>query len=358
MTDGATSSATSSAISAGPRRRARSARASRVPIAARVLACCALLTGCAQGQYLTQAERIGPDSGGDSCRPYLVALDATGNYYTRDILTGAAVGAAGGASLGALLGQNLKSTLIGAAAGAVAGGAAGYWTALQQKSQDEAVLSQRFSGDIARDNAEIDRTQLAFNALTDCRVRQADAIRADYRAQRIDRPTALARMAQVKQWARHDAEVGRRIESRIQDRSAQFQTAAEHLSPGTDAAVATAYAPPPSRPATLREAAPLTLHPGPTAPSVASLPAGAPVTVTAAQGGYALVQTPTGERGYTPLSALAGPGASPNAENTPQLNGGGEVRTLAGSNAARRDQFAQSVSVASHNAADGFDLSG
>lgn len=326
------------------------------PRAALLLASCALLGSCAQGQFSTQSSRIGPDTGNDSCRPYLVALDATGNYYGTDILTGAAVGAVGGAGLGALFGQNLQSTLYGAAAGALAGGAAGYWTALNKQSQDEAVLRQRVAGDIGRDNAEIDKTQSAFNQLTDCRVRQANAIRADYQAHRIDRPTALARMDQVRGWARHDAQVGQHIEGQITDRSQQFADAANHLSPGTSSAVAAANTPPPARPATTRVSTPLKLRPDPGAPTAGSLAPGSAVTVTGARGQYALVQTSSGERGYTPMADLSGPGA--NAPAASQVNGGGEVRTLAGSNAARRDQFAESVSVANAAAANGFDLSG
>lgn len=318
---------------------------------------CALLGSCAQGQFSTQSSRIGPDEGNDSCRTYLVVLDATGNYYGTDIVTGAAVGAAGGAALGALFGQNLKSTLYGAAAGAVAGSAAGYWTALNKQTQDEAVLRQRVAGDIGRDNAEIDKTQDAFNQLTDCRVRQANTIREDYQAHRIDRPTALARMDAVRAWAKHDAEVGQHIEGQIQDRSNQFADAANHLSPGASTAVAQASTAPPARPATLRRAAPLKLRPASSAPTLTALSPGTPVTVTQARGDYALVQTSSGERGYTPLADLSGPGAGERAQATPQANGG-EVSTLAGSNAARRDQFAESVSVASSATASGFDLSG
>lgn len=331
--------------------------------AASLLVSCAMLTGCASGQFSTQSSRIGPDDGTDSCRPYLVALDSTGNYFGTDILTGAAVGAAGGATLGALLGGNLKSALIGGTAGAAAGAAAGYWTALQQQSQDQAVLRTRVSGDISRDNAEIDKTQDAFNQLTDCRVRQANAIRAAYRAHSIDRPTAVAQLLVVKQRAMHDTEVAQQIEGQIQDRSAQFQDAADHLAPGTSQAVAAADQPRPSRPATVRRAAPLKLRPDPAAPDVTSLPAGDRVTVASGRGDYALVETTGGERGYTPFADLAGPGANARAEATSPMSGaqgsgGGDVRTLAGSNAARRDQFAESVSVSKQEAATGFDLSG
>ncbi len=336
--------------SAGPRQAARTAML--------MLVSCSMLTGCASGQFSTQASRIGPDDGTDSCRPYLVALDSTGNYFGTDILTGAAAGAAGGAALGALFGQDLKSALIGAAAGAAAGAATGYWVALEKQGQDQAVLTTRVSGDISRDNAQIDKTQDAFNQLTDCRVRQANAIKQAYKDHRIDRQTAVAQLGVVKQRAIHDAQVAQQIEGQIQDRSAQFQVAADHLSPGTTAAVAAADKPPPSHPATVRQAAPLKLRPDPAAPDVTTLAAGDKVTVARARGSYALVETGNGQRGYTPFTDLSGPGANASAANTPQISGGGEVRTLAGSNAARRDQFAESVAVSKQEAATGFDLSG
>ncbi|MCO6419005.1 hypothetical protein JYK14_23010, partial [Siccirubricoccus sp. KC 17139] len=73
----------------------------------------ALLAGC----VTTREGRIGADDGTDSCRPQVVALDSTGNFFAEDILRGAAIGAVGGAALGAIAGGDWRSALIGAAAG-------------------------------------------------------------------------------------------------------------------------------------------------------------------------------------------------------------------------------------------------
>ena len=160
-----------------------------------VIAITGLLCGCAPGAFTTQSQRIGPDDGTDSCRTQLVALDSTGNFFGAQILQGAAVGAGVGALAGGLIGGlatgNWRGAAIGALAGGITGGVIGgsnaYWNALQQQQMDQAALYSRVSLDLERENAQIDKTQLAFDQLEDCRFRQAQAINADY-AGAPDRP--------------------------------------------------------------------------------------------------------------------------------------------------------------------------
>lgn len=306
-----------------------------------------LLTGCAQGPLSTQSARIGPDDGSDACRQYVVALDSTGNYFGADILKGAAMGAVAGGLVGGLIGGNWKGALIGAGAGAVLGGAAGYWGALQQQASDQATLNTRVRGDLNQENVAIDKTQLAFNQLMDCRFRQAGAIQADYAARRIDRPTAISYMSGLKQRAQRDLAIASQINGQIASRGAQFDVAADNLAPGATARPRAA-----SRSATLRSAAPLKLRPDAGAPEIASLPAQQQVTISPAKAGYVLVETPSGQRGYAPADAISG-GASMRQASTSQSD---DVRSLAGSNAARRDDFAQSVTVSERAVASGFEL--
>src|ERR1700761_2648531 len=63
-----------------------------------------LLCSCAPGAFTTQAQRIGPDDGTDACRPQLVALDSTGDFFGAAILQGTAIGAGTGALAGGLIG--------------------------------------------------------------------------------------------------------------------------------------------------------------------------------------------------------------------------------------------------------------
>ncbi len=321
-------------------------------IATSVIMCVSLLGGCAQGQFSTQTTRIGADDGTDTCRRYLVALDAQGDYFGADILRGAAVGAALGGLTGLLAGQNLKSTLIGAGAGAVLGGGAGYWSSLQQQSQDRAVLASQMTSDLQRENGEIGRAQFAFDALVDCRFHQGQTIQADYLAHRIDRPAAVAQMAQVKQRAEHDLEVAHRLNDQIAGRSQQFEVAADKIQPGAGAPLAS---PPPQRQAVVRRASPLKLQPNPNSPDVGKVAAREPVQVGTNRGGYALVQTSNGTRGYAAVDIFQGATVPP-VTSAAQPNS--DVRTLAGSNAARRDDFAQSVAVSEQATRSGFELVG
>jgi hypothetical protein len=331
-----------------------------------VVAVSGLLCGCAPGAMTTQSQRIGPDDGTDSCRPQLVALDSTGNFFGAAILQGAAIGAGTGALAGGLIGGlatgNWRGAAFGALAGGVTGGVVGgttaYWSALQQQRMDQASLYSRVSLDLERENAQIDKTQLAFDALVDCRYRQAQAINADYAARRIDRATAEAAMAVVRQRAARDLQVAKLVNQQIQDRGQQFGVAAGNIDPAAGAAIAAAQVPP--QPAVVRTAAVVKLRPDPGAPSIAQLQPREQVTVTSGRNGYALVQTASGQQGYVSATDLQGAGGRRSISLAPAAAAAtsSDVRTLAGSNAARRDDFAQSVAVTEKAQASGFELAG
>jgi hypothetical protein len=327
-----------------------------------VLAVAGFQAGCAQGPITSQASRIGTDDGTDSCRTQVVALDSTGNFFGEDILKGAATGALAGGLAGALIGHNYKDALIGAAVGGAAGAATGYWVALQQQNRDQASLYGQVTGDLSRENAQIDKTQFAFDRLMDCRFRQAQEINAQYRAMQIDRPTAEARMTIVRQHVQRDIGLAKQIDQQIVNRGQQFDVAADNIAPGTTAAIAV-KAPPP-RTASIKQPAALKLRPDPASPDIGQLAAKQPVTVTDSRDGYALVRTSTGELGYAPTSALQTPSqnargvkAQPAATTTPASDSN-DIRTLDGSNAARRDGFAQSVAVSEQAANTGFEVAG
>jgi hypothetical protein len=322
-----------------------------------------LLCGCAPGAFTTQAERIGPDDGTDSCRPQLVALDSTGNFFGAQILQGAAIGAGAGALAGGLIGGLATHSWRGAGFGALAGGVAGgviggsnaYWQALQQQRMDQSAMYYQVSSDLARENMAIDRTQIAFDQLVDCRFRQAAQINSDYATHRIDRPTAEAAMGLVRQRAAKDLALAKLINQQIQDRGQQFVIASSNVEPGAGAAATQPY----SQQIAVRTAVPVKVAPDPTAPAIASLQPNEQVTVSPGRNGYAMVQTPTGQQGYVSADDLqsATAGRSVSVTTTAPPAAAGDVRTLAGSNAARRDDFAQSVAVTEQAQATGFELS-
>jgi uncharacterized protein YcfJ len=311
----------------------------------------ALLTGC----VTTREQRIGSADPADTCRPYVVALDSTGDFFAEDIIKGAAIGAVGGALLGGILGGGRGSSIaIGAATGAVAGAATGYIYALQQQSADQAVLTGRVTSDISRENAQIDRTQNAFDQLMDCRFRQAKEVRTAVAERRMGLDEGRARMTQIKGWADRDIALARQINEKLQTRGAEFETAAETLSPGTKDMIAQQKAAPPARRAVATRATPVLIRPEPGAPEVAALAPRERVTVARTQGDYALVQTEAGARGFAPAGTLRVEGRAPT--RTVQPSGGEDVRGLAATNVAKRDNFATSVEVAQAATGSGFEL--
>jgi hypothetical protein len=327
--------------------------------AASVLTFSLLLGGCATTgpTAFTQTGRVGPDDGSDSCHAQAVALDNTGDFFGQDILTGAAVGAAGGAILGGVIGGNWQGALEGAAAGGVVGAAGGYWEALQQQHEDEAQLDATVSNNLTQENAQINQTQLAFNNDMDCRFGQAQTIRAQYAANAITLAQAQTQMAQVKAWAQRDLALAQTINSQIQSRGAQFDTAVTNLSNGAPAPE-TETSDSLDEPAAIREDTPVYLRPDPSAPVVGQLTRHEPVTLTATSNGYALVQADDGTRGFAPIDTVGKPGSHHHIyQQTAAIpQGGTPVQQLDGSNAASRDAFAQSVSVSQSAVANGFQM--
>jgi hypothetical protein len=344
----------------------------RAPLAV-VLVAGPLLGGCAASgpQAFTQSGRVGPDDGSDACHAQAVALDETGNFFGQDILQGAALGAVGGALIGGLASGNLKGALIGAAAGGAVGAAGGYWEALQQQSQDTAQLESTVEGNLTAENAQIDKTQLAFNEDMDCRFEQAAQIKAAYKAGTMTEDQAAAALAAQKTLAQRDLQLAQTINGQIQSRGAQFDTAADNLDGGG--------APPASvaaldKPGVMKRAATLLLRPDPDAPPVGSVTRHENVTVTGVSGDYALVQTDDGSSGYAPLADVREaktyraiivppsqqipapePAVAAAAPSAPAPSSSA-VKTLDGSNAASRDAFAQNVAVSQSAVSNGFQL--
>jgi hypothetical protein len=315
----------------------------------------AVLAGCT-----TRMERIGADDGMDACRAQLVALDSTGNFFAEDILKGAAIGAVSGALLGAAISGRWQGALIGAAAGAATGAAGGYLVALQQRSSDQAQLMASLAGDLARENAELDRTQIAFNQLMDCRFNRAQQVREAYRQGRLPKEVAEAQMADLRNRTQRDITLARTIDQRIGTRGSEFDTAIEAVAPGTKSTVIAQKSGAATVSARASRTVPVRLRPDPAAPVIGEVPARATVQARPAGGGFALVQGEGGQRsGYVEAAALSGArgGSLASAAAAPdpatQRAQTGDVRTLAASNIARRENFTDTVATAERAAAGG-----
>ena len=164
-------------------------------------------------------------------------------------------------------------------------------------------------------------------------------------------------MALVRQRAAKDLQVARLINQQMQDRGQQFGVAAGNIDPSAAAAMAAASRQQPQQQVVMRSAAPLKLRPDASAPDVEQLRPSEPVSVSPGRNGYALVETSSGARGYVSAADLQGQGRrSIGVPTTAPAAASGDMRTLAGSNAARRDDFAQSVAVTEKAEASGFQL--
>jgi hypothetical protein len=218
----------------------------------------------------------------------------------------------------------------------------------------------QIANDLSRENAQLGRTQVAFNQLMDCRFRSAENVRMALRQGRIGRPMAEAQMAAIRGQSERDIALARSISGRIGTRGAQFDTAVDGVVPGGKSVIeADARSRSRSVQATARRPVPVTLTPSTGSVTVAQISSRDVVTVRPAEGGFALVETASGQRGYAPAEAFqpatrgATPAAAPAAEQT------GDVRSLAATNLTRRENFNESVGNAERLArSGGFELAG
>jgi len=320
---------------------------SRLQRSIAVLTAAAMLTACVS----TREGRIGADDGTDACRAQVVALDSTGNFFAEDIIRGAAIGAVGGAALGALLaaasggrGRNIATgAAIGAVGGAVVGGTAGYFSARQQQAQDQASLNMAVANDLAAENAQIDRTWVAYTQLMDCRFGTAQRIRQAFRAGQVTRPQAEAQLADVRARTQRDLALARSINDKIGERGQQFDVAIENIAPGTKDQVLSGARVSRAVPVQARSTVALKLRPDPNAPEVTQISAREAVTLRPSYNGFTMVETASGVRGYAPSSAFPEARTLGSAPPPPTGATGGDFRSLAASNIARRDNFSQSL---------------
>ena len=190
-----------------------------------------ILAGCVPQ---TQEQRIGADDGTDVCRAYVVALDATGNYFAEDMTKGALVGAASGALAGAVGamttgGDVRKAVLIGAGTGLVAGLAGGYIKAKMDQEKDKRALYQSVMSDYDRELGKLDEAQLAFKKLLDCRNNSLRQVVTDYKAKTATREQAIARWKDILKRKQSDIELAKKMGKDMTGRLTEFENASTQI---------------------------------------------------------------------------------------------------------------------------------
>jgi hypothetical protein len=207
---------------------------------------------------------------------------------------------------------------------------------------------------LRQENADIDAVQIAFDALLYCRWIEARVIRAELSANRVQRPTAEARMAALRARLQRDLARAQAVLDALEARTAERDAALEAAAPGSRAAARRART---ESGATRRVVAaatvPLRLRPEAGAPEIGRVAAGQAVSVRPAQSGFALVEGQGGLRGYAPTGAFQiAERAAPAVAGGP----GAGIRQLVATNIARRDNFAESLGLAREAAVSGFEL--
>lgn len=323
-----------------------------------VVASALLLTACAGQPSSGAGPTLAADDGTDACRPQVEQFDRSAAYFAAPIVAGVAVIGAGG-----ILGT--RPGIIGGLVWAASSAAAAVATAtyLEQRQRQAAgnaeALATSVANDIDQENNGIAQTQQALDSVTDCRLREARRVQEAARAGEIQRQEAEARLAVMRRQAQRDLELSQAAERRIQARAAEIDTGVEAVAP----AARTTAAPPPPRPVPARPAQAVALQAAP-------LPSAAPVAevqprqqvqiVPTRNEAFVAVETPSGQRlGYAPAAVFSIPASQTRAIAVPAVATPGEagrVRTLVGTNIARREAFAASVSDLQRVVSSGFEL--
>jgi hypothetical protein len=312
----------------------------------------------------------GADDASDVCRQERAALERSGDYFSQSLMAGA-VEAAKKLLQDLKKGQrpDSRTIVVGAATTTITGVATGYWLKQREQSPTEQALLAAILKDLRQENEQIDRTQAALDALVRCRRREADIIRADLTAGRVDRPEAQTRMAAVRQRYEQDLEIARNISGRVMDRGANFQFANEQVNPQPYLAV---------RDAVLRKQAIAT------APQVGRLVSGTLYSASRADDNWFKVYLPNRTEGFVEVAVLntppprqpAGtmasapqpaqkpqspqkpqPGKKPQPAQKPQPTQTippadpqrEEINESTSTNVAKRDRLAESIQIAADN---------
>lgn len=214
--------------------------------------------------------------------------------------------------------------------------------------------------EMTRENADLDSLQIAFDSLLYCRWIEARTVRADLTAGRVPRPQAEARMAALRARLRTDLDRARSVLAELEQRAAAREAALEAVAPGSrDAAARRRSARGAATSVVAAATVPLRLRPDAGAPEVGRVAAGQNVTVRAAENGFAYVEGGGQARGYAPAGAFQAAEralAAQRAAEGRDTPGAAAVRRLAATNIARRDNFAESVTLAENAAVSGFEL--
>ena len=206
--------------------------------------------------------------------------------------------------------------------------------------------AEELAAELERENAALERMQIAFDALLYCRWTEVRLIRADAATGPAARAALPARLASAEARMRRDLTRAGTARGAIDQRAARLEATLEQVSPGSRAALRAA------RPAVPRAVASapvvLRLRPEPDAPPAGRVAAGTEAILRPAPGGFALIDAGPQLRGYAPSGAFTLlPAPAPFAAD--------RLRSLAATNIARRETFTEALNMAERGLPQGFE---
>jgi hypothetical protein len=195
---------------------------------------CLALWGCA-----SQPDRL-PIEAGDVCGGQRAELAKFQSYYGTVISPGIErVSSTVGGVIGTVVDTfrpnaggsgTAAGQRIGARAGAAVGRFGGYFLAKVAKFGGKTqALTASVHSDIQAENAEIDRAAVAFADLQQCRFAAAAKVKADLRANRIDREEAQRRLDDIRARFDADAAAAQMIGIKMNEKGQEFQYASAEL---------------------------------------------------------------------------------------------------------------------------------
>ncbi len=158
----------------------------------------------------------------DPCDAQHDALKGSDDFFGKGILQ--AVMASG--IMGGIFGGNSKG---GPASGAASGLLAYYSARQQQAGGNMQALAEAIGGDARNYGVAMDKASTALEALKQCRMNQAAAIKADYASGRISRGEAQERLAKAHERFKDELETADHLGAQMNQRQAEMQAASDQL---------------------------------------------------------------------------------------------------------------------------------
>ena len=320
----------------------------------------------------------------DPCEAQHDALKDSDDFFGKDILQALVAGGIAGAIGGVFGGGGWKS---GLAAGAATGMLAYYNERQQQAAGNQLVLAQSIGGDARNYGVAMDKATAAFEALRQCRLNQAAAIKADAASGKISRGEAQERLAKAHQRFQEELELAQHLGAQMNTRQQEMQAASDQLlasdpearnlvsgmgpGPGPGPGGPPSSGPPPAG-GTMAIARNGVLREGPASytRSIVTLQRGDTVIVAGpSQGDWVPVQLVDGRTGYLNSQAFR-PGAAAHAAPAPRQEPAkadlskappaskATVETVEAtrSNLKRRESYGNEVKVAQNDSQTAFNM--